>query len=110
MEKKRQRYEMQNCLLREYMKQMAVQKFITGEDLELWYREQNRTVRPVKLNFDEKRYKKKFYKVRTGEIFDELEVEKDFYEKDLTNASDKLVIKNKKFIESIPSRDNQRKF
>ncbi len=38
-----------------------------------WYRDKNqRTVRPEKLEFDEA-LQEAFYKVRTGEIFDELE-------------------------------------
>ncbi len=42
-------------------------KFVTGEDLELWYRDKIKgTVRP-KWNLM-KRYKKQLYKVRTGEI------------------------------------------
>ncbi len=74
-------------------------KFITGEDLELWYRDKIKgTVRPEIGVM--KRYKKHFTKFITKGDFDELEV-KDFYEEDLQKyQATELVIKNKKFIDN----------
>ncbi len=49
------RYEVQELLAAEYHETDAVVKFITGEDLELWYRDENQRngTRPEKLEFDE---------------------------------------------------------
>ncbi len=66
------RYEVQELLVAEYETDGSM-KFITGEDLELWYRDKIKgTVRPEKLNLM-KRYKKHLQSSYRGE-FDELEV------------------------------------
>ncbi len=77
-------------------------KFITGEDLELWYRDKIKgTVRP-EVEFDEAL--QAFYKeVHYREIFDELEVRR-VSTRTIYNASSKLVIKNKLTIPSDVSR------
>ena len=53
MMERKTRYEVQELLVAEYETDGSM-KFITGEDLELWYRDKIKgTVRPEKLEFDE---------------------------------------------------------
>ena len=99
MMERKTRYEVQELLVAEYETDGSM-KFITGEDLELWYRDKIKgTVRPEKLEFDEA-LQEAFYKVRTGEIFDELEVEAFLRERFTEMQATELVIKNKKFIDN----------
>lgn len=99
MMERKTRYEVQELLVAEYETDGSM-KFITGEDLELWYRDKIKgTIRPEKLEFDEA-LQEAFFKVRTGEIFDELEVEAFLRERFTEMQATELVIKNKKFIDN----------
>ena len=67
MMERKTRYEVQELLVAEYETDGSM-KFITGEALELWYRDKIKgTVRPEKLEFDEA-LQEAFYKVRTGDF------------------------------------------
>ena len=99
MIERKTRYEVQELIVAEYETDGSM-KFITGEDLELWYRDKIKgTIRPEKLEFDEA-LQEAFFKVRTGEIFDELEVEAFLRERFTEMQATELVIKNKKFIDN----------
>ncbi len=95
MMERKTRLKVQELLVAEYEADGSM-KFITGEDLELvsWQNQRNGTSR----KWIWWSVTRSIYKVRTGEIFDELEVEKD-YEK-IWKCNDRVVIKNKKFIDN----------
>ena len=99
MMERKTRYEVQELLVAEYGTDGSIE-FLNGEQLEIWYRDKIKgTVRPEKLEFDEA-LQEAFYKVRTGEIFDELEVESFLRERFTEMQATELVIKNKKFIDN----------
>lgn len=99
MMERKTRYEVQELLVAEYGTDGSIE-FLNGEQLEIWYRDKIKgTVRPEKLEFDEA-LQEAFYKVRTGEIFDELEVEGFLRERFTEMQATELVIKNKKFIDN----------
>lgn len=98
MMERKTRYEVQELIVAEYETDGSM-KFITGEELELWYRDKIKgTVRPEKLEFDEA-LQETFYKVRQGELFGELEVEEFLRERFTEMQATELVIKNKKFFD-----------
>ena len=98
MMERKTRYEVQELIVAEYETDGSM-KFITGEDLELWYRDKIKgTVRPEKLEFDEA-LQETFYNVRQGELFGELEVEEFLRERFTEMQATELVIKNKKFFD-----------
>jgi adenylate kinase family enzyme len=98
MMERKTRYEVQELIVAEYETDGSM-KWITGEELELWYRDKIKgTVRPEKLEFDEA-LQETFYKVRQGELFGELEVEEFLRERFTEMQATELVIKNKKFFD-----------
>lgn len=99
MMERKTRYEVQELLVAEYGTDGSIE-FLNGEQLEIWYRDKIKgTIRPEKLEFDEA-LQEAFFKVRTGEIFDELEVEAFLRERFTEMQATELVIKNKKFIDN----------
>lgn len=98
MMERKTRYEVQELLVAEYGTDGSIE-FLNGEQLEIWYRDKIKgTVRPEKLEFDEA-LQEAFYKIRTGELFDELEVESYLRERFSDMQATELVIKNKKFFD-----------
>ncbi len=86
MMERKTRYEVQELLVAEYETDGSM-KFITGEDLELWYRDKIKgTVRPEKLEFDEALQEAFLQSSYRGD-FDELEVGRISTRKIYRNAS-----------------------
>ena len=106
MMERKTRYEVQELLVAEYETDGSI-KWITGEELELWYRNKIKgTVKPEKLEFNEA-LQEAFFKVRHGELFDELEVEGFLQERFTEMQATELVVKNKRAI--IDARDMYQK-
>lgn len=98
MMERKTRYEVQELFVVEYDTDGSIE-FITGEQLEIWYRDKIKgTVKPEKLEFNEA-VQEAIYKVRQGEIFDELEVEAFLRERFTEMQATELVVKNKKFLD-----------
>lgn len=99
MMERKTRYEVKELIVAEYGTDGKIE-WITGEQLELWYRDKIKgTVKPEKIKFDEA-LQEAFYKIRTGEYSDEMEVEAFLIEQFNEMQATELVIKNKKFIDS----------
>jgi hypothetical protein len=98
MMERKTRYEVQELLVAEYGTDGSIE-WKTGEELELWYRNKIKgTVKPEKLEFSEA-LQEALFKIRQGEMFDELEVEAFLRERFTEMQATELVIKNKKFID-----------
>jgi hypothetical protein len=106
MMERKTRYEVQELLVAEYGTDGSIE-WKTGEDLEIWYRNKIKgTVKPEKLEFNEA-LQEAYFKIRHGELFDELEVEEFLQERFTEMQATELVVKNKKAI--IDARDMYQK-
>ncbi len=101
MMERKTRYEVQRICLLQNMKQRQYEIYYWSEDLELWYRDNQRNgTSPEKLNLRSDT-RSIFYKVRTGRFW-WVRSRKDFpYEKDLQKCKDRIShCKNKKLIDN----------